>query len=256
MTRRRAQPAGPAAEAAGSSDARIEAKRRQFYAVAEPLFERFGYRKTTVEDVCKAAGASKRTFYELFVDKADLASRLVLDAGLAIVANWRARVTPRMSAVDKFDRFIDEYVRLGKEHRIFGLMMTDPDLLRAFGHLTQERQFELLIDVLKSILVEGMESGEFRRLEPDAVTWIIYSLLDTMYYLLPTMEARPGPLEDPKLAGEIRAFLIHGLLNGSPRVAAPSGRRSGRAFPGLKPRGRPSSRERQRTPPTSRRRSR
>jgi len=57
-----------AALESGVSGTTATAKRGRFFSTAEPLFERFGYRKTTIEDVCRAAGMSKRTFYELFKD--------------------------------------------------------------------------------------------------------------------------------------------------------------------------------------------
>ncbi len=197
---------------AGSPATREDAKRLVFFVAAEPLFAQYGYRKTTIEEVCRGAGASKRTFYEVFRDKADLASRLILHVSQGIVARWDAGVTPGMSARGKLERFIDEYVRLGREHRVFGQMMNDPDWLRAFGQLKDDRQFRLLMDVVRSILADGMKSGEFRPLDPDAVTWIVYSLLDTMYYIVPSTGALKGPFEDPKLARELRAFLIHALL--------------------------------------------
>lgn len=194
------------------SGPRQEVKEVLFFRAAEPLFERFGYRKTTVEEICRAAGASKRTFYQAFTGKADLASRWILHISQAIVSRWKAAVAPRMTAREKLDLFLDEYVRLGREHRVFGQMMYDADLLRAFGDLTTDRRFQLLLDVLKGILVEGIRSGEFRRLDARSVTWIIYSLLDTMYYLVPTMGALPSPFENPKLSRELRAFVTHALL--------------------------------------------
>ncbi|HET6350157.1 MAG TPA: TetR/AcrR family transcriptional regulator [Candidatus Krumholzibacteria bacterium] len=201
----------PAPEAAGSAE-RDDARRLAFFQAAEPVFERYGYRKTTVEDVCHAAGASKRTFYGLFADKADLASRMILHISQDIVSRWEGAVTPDMSARKKLERFIDEYVRLGREHRVFGQMMNDPDWMRAFGQLKDDRQFRVLMEVVYAVLTEGMKTREFRRLDPEAVTLIIYSLLDTMYYFVPATGAFASPFEDEKLAREIRVFLTQALI--------------------------------------------
>ena len=68
----------------------VDARRRRFFVAAEPLFERFGYRKTTVEDVCHAAGTSKRTFYELFSDKKDLLLQLAECVFNDLTLEWEA----------------------------------------------------------------------------------------------------------------------------------------------------------------------
>ncbi len=49
-----------------------------FLTEAETLFVRYGFKKTTIEDICRAVGASKRTFYELFDNKIDIAMKLAL----------------------------------------------------------------------------------------------------------------------------------------------------------------------------------
>jgi len=207
----------PGRARAAAGEARAAGRRAAFFAAAERQFERFGYRKTTVEEICRDAGVSKRTFYETFDDKADLAAHWILDASLAIVSRWEAAATPGLTARAKLERFLDEYARLGRERPVFGQMINDPDFLRAFGRLADDRRFLLLVDLLRRILAEGTKRGEFRRLDPDRVTWIVYSLLDTVYYLIPATGARKGPLEDARLARELRAFVVHGLL-------APEGR--------------------------------
>lgn len=192
--------------------ARLEEKREQFYVAAEPLFERYGYRKTTVEEVCRAAGASKRTFYELFNDKADLAQHLMLHVANMIRTHFLTHVQAEMSAFEKFDLILEEYVRLGREHRIFHILMQDMDLMATFGEHSKDIQFTQLIEILQAVIEEGIERGEFRPLDSEAATWMIFSLLDSMYYLLPEYMAQPGAFEDSSLASSVRDFIRHALV--------------------------------------------
>jgi len=186
-------------------------KRVQFYAIAEPLFVRYGFRKTTVEDICKAAGASKRTFYQLFTDKADLAGRMVLHIAVTIVERWQGSVTGVTGASRKLELFLDEYVRLCRERPVFRMMFDEPALIRAFAALLEEVQESPLMATFVDILREGVNSGEFRKLDPEANTWIVYTLLDSMHFIMPAWSGLPGPLDDAKLAHQLRDFIFNGL---------------------------------------------
>lgn len=207
----------PAPRTPSGPEARAAAHRAAFFAAAERQFERFGYRKTTVEEICHAAGASKRTFYSLFNDKSDLAARWILDVSQAIAARWEASVPSATSAREKLERFLDEYEWLGRERPVFGQMVRDPDLLRAVARLADERHFQVLMDLVRRILAEGVRRGEFRKFDPDRMAWIFFSAVDSLYYLVPATGALKSPFEDEKLAGEVRGFLIHALLSTSKR---------------------------------------
>jgi len=47
-------------------------KKAQIIEAAEKLFNQFGFKKVTVEEICEAAGASKMTFYKYFTNKNEL----------------------------------------------------------------------------------------------------------------------------------------------------------------------------------------
>ena len=191
---------------------RLEAKRQQFYDAAEPLFERFGYRKTTVEEVCRDAGASKRTFYELFDDKGDLALHLMLHVASSMFDGFHAKATSDMPALDKLNLLLQEYVEMGRRHKIFHILMKDMDLIGSFGDHANELQFQHMIEAMRMIIDEGIERGEFRQLDSDAATWMIFALLDSMYYLIPEFYNGVGAFEDQHLAGEVHDFIKHALL--------------------------------------------
>ncbi|MCB2200710.1 TetR/AcrR family transcriptional regulator [bacterium] len=193
--------------------ARREEKRQQFYEAAEPLFERFGFKKTTVEEICRDAGASKRTFYELFNDKGDLAQNLMLHVGFDMFRQFNAKVKVGMSSLDKLDLIIVEYVNMGRSHKIFHILMKDPDLFASMGEHANELQFRHMIEAMKQVLDEGIERGDFRTLDSDAATWMIFSLLDSMYYLIPEFQMGVGAFEDQHLAREIRDFLMHAIVH-------------------------------------------
>lgn len=70
------------------------------------LFWKFGFKRVTVEDVCKKAGVSKMSFYRYFDNKTDLAKR-VLDKVVADgVEKFRIILNDDDTVSNKMHRFI------------------------------------------------------------------------------------------------------------------------------------------------------
>jgi len=189
----------------------VDARHRRFFVAAEPLFERFGYRKTTVEDVCRAAGTSKRTFYELFRDKQDLLLQLAGGLMNQMTVEWEASIPPGMSPLSRLHSLLDLYADMIRRHPFFRATMEDVELMRSFGQHLDEIRMAQMGGPFDRLLRDGIAVGEFRPVDPHAAMWIVLGLLDTMYLLMPTIMNVPGPLDDPVLAKEVRQFIVRGL---------------------------------------------
>ncbi|MBK9304246.1 MAG: TetR/AcrR family transcriptional regulator [bacterium] len=194
-------------------EARQHDKSLQLYAVAEPLFERYGFRKTTVEEICRAAGVSKRTFYELFRDKADLLTQMLVHMASEAALGWRDALDPGQPTVEKILSYLDGYEAFGREHPAFSKCMHEFEDNNCNVEFENHPSVQAMRDALAGVLAEGVASGELRPLDPATLVWIIDSLLDSMYYMFPQMTGRPSAFEDPVLASELRAFIIHGIRN-------------------------------------------
>ena len=184
---------------------------RRFFEAAEPLLDRFGYRKTTVEEVCHVAGMSKRTFYELFRDKHDLMLQWMETTINDLTESWEASLSPDLDPLSRLHSFLDLYAQMVREHPAMRVVVEDLELMRMFGaHLDQVRLAQMGGPVDR-ILREGMAAGQFRQLDRRAAMWVVFGLLDTIYLLMPRVMDTPGPLEDPVLAEETRQFIVRGL---------------------------------------------
>ena len=103
------------------------------------LFLRHGVRRTRVEEICRAAGVSKRTFYLRFRNREDLATR-VLD--LLVNESQRrieAILAAEMPIEDKVRAIIAAKSHLAAEasEELYHELMTDDS---ALGELARQRQ--------------------------------------------------------------------------------------------------------------------
>lgn len=71
------------------------------------LFWKFGFKKVTVEDVCKKAGVSKMSFYRYYENKTELAKRVLDNVISDGIEKFREIMTDDDTAVNKMHRFID-----------------------------------------------------------------------------------------------------------------------------------------------------
>ena len=70
------------------------------------LFWKFGFKKVTVEDVCKKAGVSKMSFYRYYENKTELAKRVLDNVISDGIEKFRDIMTDDDTAVNKMHRFI------------------------------------------------------------------------------------------------------------------------------------------------------
>lgn len=163
-------------------------------AAAIRTFLRYGARKTSMNDIAKAAGVSRQTLYDLFGGKEELiraSTRLITDQKLAMV---RERLSDGMSLADKLEVYFEEtivesfellkaagdaedliagYHEVGKEaiaeshdrHTQLVEEMLSPYAERLAVHaLTPRKQAQLLVTVTM-----GLKAGVETRAELDDV---------------------------------------------------------------------------------------
>ena len=189
----------------------IDLKRNRFFEAASPLLERFGYRKTTVEEICRAAGMSKRTFYDLFDDKEHFFVELTTVLMNRMVEKWEANLPSDLDPFERFSALLDLYPQLLREQPSMRVFLEDIDLLRIMGEKVDQIRLIQIGGPLHSILTEGQAAGTFREMDSEIAIWLIFALLDSVYLLFPGLMGIPGALDDPVLAEETKQFILRGL---------------------------------------------
>jgi AcrR family transcriptional regulator len=189
----------------------IDRKRDRFSEAAAPLFERFGYRKTTVEEICRVAGMSKRTFYELFDDKEHFFIEITTAAMNRMAEAWEASLPAELDPLDRLSALIDLYETILREHPSMKVILEDMELMRIFGEKIDEVRLIQIGGPLHSILTAGQASGLFRTMDTGKAILLIFALLDSVYLLFPVITGIPGAIDDPELAAETKDFILRGL---------------------------------------------
>lgn len=143
---------------------------------AESCFEYFGFRKTTVDDIAKAAGISRTTVYRFFKDRDALLSALVIRHSEDLVSATRAHVEQFSSFEDILVEGMLFQVEYGRKD-MFWQLLVSPDYMELANRLLISSAEALAVTMpLWAPLIEaGQERAEVKTdLDPErGCRWIV-----------------------------------------------------------------------------------
>jgi AcrR family transcriptional regulator len=188
--------------------------KRNILNIAKSRFERFGYRKTSLDDICKDAGCSKRTVYQCFENKEDLFVTLFISEALSsrnAILNKLKDVEDPLEKIKKFFKFAEEYYEkepfmvnvLQDEHGLYA-----PFLRKKYRSLVEEG----ILDTWSMILREGIEKGKFRDIDTSIASYIIFKLFQAFTYAR-TLSSRANRKSEEEELETLVNLLCHGICS-------------------------------------------
>lgn len=181
---------------------------------AERLISRQGYYQTSMEDIAREAEYATGTIYRYFSSKEDLYRRLLLDKGRSYFEELRGVLSDADSPAVRLRELLRAKVRFfygNREYfRIYvgevagsgaSCRLPPPEELRG---LHQE-----YLELLRGVLREGMEMGEFRRLN---VEMVLAGVIGMSTELLHRSLDEGFEVSEEEIALFLDAFLEGGLI--------------------------------------------
>jgi len=148
-----------------------EERPQQIIDAALAIFGERGLAAARLEDIAKRAGLSKGTIYLYFPNKEELFREVIRQTIIAQIerAERELATATQQSASDTLTQFVRGYwgyLRSPKFAALFRLIHAElsnfPDLARFYGREVIERIWRLVTNIVE----RGIESGEFRALDP------------------------------------------------------------------------------------------
>lgn len=167
------------------------------YSTALKYFAKYGYKKTTIEDIAKGLNMSNSNIYSYASSK----QALYLDCIMFAISNWQSYVrqaveketTPSdrlfksfFAAVDFMEENIDVQLLFKNDPTILQ-MFPDVDLLEEFNTRT--------VHYLKGLIDDGIKAGDFKNVDSEVTAKVFFDLYK--YFIISTYvrEDSPGDLD-------------------------------------------------------------
>jgi AcrR family transcriptional regulator len=205
-----------------------EQENRQFILnAAENVFATKGFSLATMDEIAAAAQFSKATLYRYYKSKQEIFMQVILntfDEAYKNTIKIRDRDVDSGERLRELIRYILGYYQKKKNlSRIFimehsamkkMLKIDVSDQGWHSGHHPQvpqtiKRKVERIFDVMVTIVEEGIQSGEFRDMNPKEVCYLLGALLRGFHFKGPLQE-KELPLN--KSTDMIHDFILHGII--------------------------------------------
>jgi len=142
------------------------------------IFARYGYRKTTLEDIAGELGMTAAGIYAYAESKRELYEQTVAFAMLRWQARVKAAVAQKKMATEKITVLCDSALHYLAEDREFSLLLkSDPSIFPMFPTVDPYEEINTAsVEMIAEILSLGDRTGEFRKLDTKTVSEVIFSI--------------------------------------------------------------------------------
>ena len=158
-------------------------KRTQILTLAKKKFERFGFSKTTVDEIAKDANISKRTLYQEFENKEKILEELLMFEALSVRKAILNQINKIINPTEKLQTFIRLALKyLDQNTFIVGVLHDESGFFKPFlqdkPHIIETGIEEIFVNILK----EGVDQGVFRKMDEEIVGHCIFLLFKSLTY--------------------------------------------------------------------------
>ena len=184
-------------------------KRTQILTLAKKKFERFGFNKTTVDEIAKDASISKRTLYQEFENKEKILEELFMFEALSVRKVILNQINKIVEPAEKLQTYIRLALKYLNQNPFIGSVLHDESgffkpFLKDKPHIIETGIEEIFVNILK----EGVEKGIFRKMDEKVVGHCIFLLFKGLTY------SRNNPDHPFGLSqtNEFINFIINGVI--------------------------------------------
>jgi TetR/AcrR family transcriptional repressor of mexJK operon len=182
-------------------------KEEQIIAAARKVFARYGYSKTTMEDISAAVEMGKASLYYYFPNKEGLFQAAILQEQNEFIKKTAAIFNKQNRAEKKLKTYAEERLEFFQELVNLGALSFNTVHDRHSVSLKMYETFaEKEIEIIKGIIREGINNGEFDPAIPPQYPSLLIHLLQGLR--LKTIKTINVAGMDPKIYRELRKEML------------------------------------------------
>lgn len=200
-----------------------EIVRAEVMVASRQLFKRYGYQKTTMEDIARGIGRGKSTLYYYYNSKEEIFEAIVLKEAKELFNIVGKKVEKASTAEEKMKTYVLTAYQSMREKAVLNDVILS-EVVKSDGaggvHPSMKAHFrafnEKWILILRGILIFGVDSGEFSKAVLDDVDTISYVLMSSLVSTVSMLAHYEDPNDENSLmpVSELLSSLVNILING------------------------------------------
>lgn len=142
------------------------------------MFSRFGYKKSTLEDIAGELNMTNTAMYAYAASKRDLYERTVA----YVMKRWQSgvqrAVEQKQTAQEKMSALCESALYyLARDAEFCALLKNDPQIFPMFPTVDPYEEINRdSVRMIERVLLFGQETGEFRAVDAPAVSEVLFSI--------------------------------------------------------------------------------
>ncbi|MFN2151764.1 MAG: TetR/AcrR family transcriptional regulator [Anaerolineales bacterium] len=158
-------------------------RRKEIFDASVHLFLDKGFNETSMREIAKAAGVGKSTLYDYFNSKDEILISYFEDEIQKITARAQQINQQDLSVSEKLRQIMEMHLAYLVDNRLLYLKLTVEAQRLALGSQQQiQVARHAYQDMLRSLIEEGIQKGEFREINPLFAARSIFTLLSTAVF--------------------------------------------------------------------------
>jgi AcrR family transcriptional regulator len=158
-------------------------RRKEIFDASVHLFLDKGFNETSMREIAKAAGVGKSTLYDYFNSKDEILISYFEDEIQKITARAQQINQQDLSVSVKLRQIMEMHLAYLVDNRLLYLKLTVEAQRLALGSQQQiQVARHAYQDMLRSLIEEGIQKGEFREINPLFAARSIFTLLSTAVF--------------------------------------------------------------------------
>ena len=191
------------------------ARREQILKAAQELIARFGFRKTTMEDIARAARIAKATVYHYFTSKEDILREIVHREGNVLRQRLQQAVAEGQTPQEKLARYARTRFHYLRTLALYYKAMSE----EFYSHMPfvehERRDFDAFeLNTLEQLLKEGVARGDFEIPNPRLYAFMLLQAMKGLEYPLATgaaLKLDGQELDLDEALNLLLGILLHGI---------------------------------------------
>jgi len=188
----------------------MDEKHGNFLLRVYELYNRYGIKSVTMDDVARELGISKKTLYECIKDKSELVKHVIEMVYRYHVDKLNEIITRDLNAIDELfevNRYMTQMIKEQNPTLGYDLQKYYPELNQS---LMQEQR-QRMLDAIRLNLVKGIGEGLYRKeMNVDIILWLH---MGRMEYRYQQDSFQLKDIDPQEVMREIFIYHLHGIAN-------------------------------------------
>ena len=158
-------------------------RRKEIFDASVHLFLENGFNETSMREIAKAAGMGKSTLYDYFKSKDEILISYFEDEIQKITENARKIIQEDLTVTVKLKKIMEMHLKYLVDKKLFYLKLTvEAQRLALESQQQIQTARHAYQDMLRALIEEGIQTGEFRETNPLFAARSIFTLLSTAVF--------------------------------------------------------------------------